>query len=50
MYKLATITNTASGSPVTYASYTYDVLGQLAIEDTQDPAQKNTSAMMLQAR
>jgi len=38
--KLASITNTASGSPVTYASYTYDALGQLTIEDTQDPAQK----------
>jgi RHS repeat-associated protein len=40
MYKLASITNTASGSPVIYASYTYDALGQLTIEDTQDPAQK----------
>lgn len=40
MYKLASITNTASSSPVIYASYTYDALGQLTIEDTQDPAQK----------
>ncbi|MBN8856945.1 MAG: RHS repeat-associated core domain-containing protein [Sphingobacteriales bacterium] len=40
MYQLASITNTASGSPVTYASYTYDALGQLTIEDTQDPEQK----------
>jgi RHS repeat-associated protein len=38
--KLHSIVNDASGTPVTYATYTYDAAGRLTYENTNDPAKK----------